>query len=135
MHDSGAVRRNIPGRWEVWLALSIPIAFLALGSSLAGVVADETYAKETENWAGQAVGQDIANLIAYPVMVLLAFAAKRGSLRAYLAWTGVVAYSAYTFAIYAFSLHFGRLFLVYVAVFGLWSTRSPEVSLLSIPYA
>jgi hypothetical protein len=101
------------------LWLSLPIALLAVAASLAGVIVDETYAKETENWAGQAVGQDIANLVAYPVMLLLAFAAGRGSLRAYLAWTGVVAYSAYTFAIYSFALNFSRLFLVYVAVFGL----------------
>jgi hypothetical protein len=118
MNDSPALGTT-RSRPPVWLWLSLPIALLALAASLAGVFVDETYAKETENWAGQAVGQDIANLVAYPVMLLLALAAGRGSVRAYLAWTGVVAYSAYTFAIYAFAVNFSRLFLVYVAVFGL----------------
>lgn len=102
-----------------WLWLSVPIAVLAVGASVVGILVDRVYAGETANWAGQAVGQDVTNLVAYPVLLLLAPAAGRGSLRAYLAWTGVLAYSVYTYAIYAFSVRFGPLFLVYVAVFGL----------------
>ncbi|MGH8945005.1 MAG: hypothetical protein ACRDVL_02515 [Acidimicrobiia bacterium] len=97
----------------------MPIAVLAIAASAAGILLESVYTKETDNWAGQAVGQDVANLIAYPALLLLALAAGRGSLRAYLAWTGVLAYSVYAYAIYAFSVHFGPLFLVYVAVFGL----------------
>lgn len=118
MNDSTAQGTSRPGS-TAWLLLSLPIAVLAIAASLAGVSVDETYAKETENWAGQAIGQDIANLVAFPAMLLLAFAARRGSLRAYLAWTGVAAFSVYSFAIYAFAVNFGRFFLLYVAVFGL----------------
>jgi hypothetical protein len=102
-----------------WLWLSVPIALFALAASLAGILIDSVYAKETANWAGQAVGQDIANLFLYPVLVALAFLAARGSLRGYLAWAGLLAYSVYTYAVYAFATHFGPLFLLHVAILGL----------------
>jgi hypothetical protein len=110
------VRRRFP----FWLWLSLPIAVLAVTGSIIGIVLEERiYGAETPNWAAQSVGQDIANLVAYPLLVLLALLAGRGSLRAYLTWTGVLAYSAYTYTIYAFDIHFGPLFLVWVAVLGL----------------
>ena len=102
-----------------WLWLSLPITVLAFAGSLAGILVGDIYAEETADWAGQAVGQDIANLFLYPLLLGLAYLAARGSLRAYLAWTGLLAYSAYTYAIYAFAIHFGPLFLLYVAVLGL----------------
>jgi hypothetical protein len=103
-----------------WLWLSLPIAVLGMTGSVIGIVLDDLiYAEESANWAAQAVGQDIANLVAFPALLLLALAASRGSLRARLAWAGVLAYSAYSYAIYAFDVHFGPLFLVWVAVFGL----------------
>jgi hypothetical protein len=110
-----AVRRGGPR----WLKLTVPIAVLATVASVIGILVDEIYAKETANWAGQGLGQDVGNLIAYPTMLVLAYLATRGSFRAYLACTGVLAYSVYAFAIYVFDIHFGPLFLVYVAVFGL----------------
>ncbi|HEX6197161.1 MAG TPA: hypothetical protein VFZ37_14700 [Jiangellaceae bacterium] len=102
-----------------WLWFSLPIAVLAVAASITGIAVDSVYAQETENWSAQATGQDIANLVAYPAMVVLAILAARGSLRAYLGWLGTLVYSAYTYAIYAFSVQLGPLFLVYVAVFGL----------------
>lgn len=102
-----------------WLWLSVPIATLAIAASLSGIFVDSIYATETENFAAQGVGQDIANLIAYPVLLLLGWAAIRGSVRAYLGWLGVLVYSVYSYAIYAFDVRFNGLFLVYVAVLGL----------------
>ena len=102
-----------------WLWLSVPIATLAIVASLSGVFVDSVYAKETENFAAQGIGQDIANLIAYPVLLVLAWAASRGSVRAYLGWLGILVYSAYSYAIYAFDVRFNALFLVYVVVLGL----------------
>ena len=101
------------------LWFSVPMAVLAIAGSLGGIFIDSIYSKETENWASQAVAQDIVNLAAFTGLLILAVFAVRGSLRAYLAWLGVVGYSAYTFALYTFAVHFGPLFLVYVAVFGL----------------
>lgn len=109
-----------PTRAKVWLWMSIAVAVLAIGASAVGLLAEEqVYGDETPNWAAQAVGQDIANLVAFPLMMILAIAALRGSLRAYIAWLGVVIYSAYSYAIYAFDIHFGPLFLVWVAILGL----------------
>lgn len=102
-----------------FLWFSVPIALLAMAASVAGVVSEGTYAGETSNWAAQAVGQDAVNLAVYPVLLLLARAAARGSLGAYLVWLGVLAYTAYSYVIYAGFTHFGPWFLVYVAILGL----------------
>jgi len=115
--DTSVVAADRPTPW--WLWLSVPIATLAVVASLSGIFVDSVYARETENFAAQGVGQDIANLIAYPVLLLLAWAASRGSVRAYLGWAGVLVYSVYSYAIYAFDVRFNGLFLVYVAVLGL----------------
>jgi hypothetical protein len=58
-------------------------------------------------------------LLAYPALLVLAWLAGRGSLRAYLAWLGVLAYGAYSYLLYAGFVHFSGWFLVYVAVLGL----------------
>jgi len=100
------------------LWLSVPIALLAIVASAIGIFGD-VYDKETDNWAAQAVATDIVNLIAYPALLMLALLAARGSLRAHLAWTGVLGYSVYAYAIYSFDIRFGPLFLVYVAVLGM----------------
>lgn len=108
------------GESSFWLRLVVPIAVLAwVGSVLSLVFEDAIYGKETPNWAAQSVGQDIANLIAFSVLMGAALLAARGSVRARLVAIGLLIYSAYTYAIYAFALHFGPLFLVWVAVFGL----------------
>ena len=91
------------------------------------------YSEETENWVAQAIAQDLVNLVAFLALAILAILAVRGSLRAYLAWLGVVAYGTYTYAIYAFALHFGPLFLVHVAVFGM-SIYTLIVGLMRIDY-
>ena len=107
-------------RAPMWLWLSLPIAALAMAGSAAGILLESVYSKETANWTAQAITTDIVNVgVAYPALLLLAFFASRGSLRAYLAWTGVLAYSVYSYSIYAFSIHFGPLFLIYVAVLGM----------------
>jgi hypothetical protein len=102
-----------------WLWLSVPIALLGISGSMAGILIPEIYANETAGWQTQAIGQDIANLVVLPVMLVLAVAAARGSVRALLAWAGTAVYAAYAYVIYAFAVHFGPLFLLYVAVLGL----------------
>ena len=109
--------RKRPRPWWVWL--SVPVVVLGAAGSLAGILVDSVYEHETRNWAAQAVGQDIANLVVLGAMLVLGYAAAQGSVRAHLAWLGTVAYTVYNYAIYAFAVHFGPLFLLYVAVFGL----------------
>src|SRR5688572_3971152 len=94
-----------------WPLMSIPIAGLAIATSVIGIFVDSIYSKETANWAAQGVGQDVANLVAFPALLLFAWAARRGSMRAYIGWLGTLIYSAYTFVIYAFAIHFGPVFL------------------------
>ena len=116
------------------LALSVPVAALAMIASGAGVFVEATYARETSNWAAQARGQDVVNLVvAYPALLALAWVAARGSVRAYLAWLGVMAYSAYSYLLYAGFLHFSAWFLVYVVVLGL-SCAALVVGLVSVSH-
>ena len=102
------------------LAVSVVAALLATATSLAGMLWPGAYARETAAWAVQGVGQDAANL---PVAMMLVWSAARlrgrGSLVALCAWLGALAYFIYAFAIYGFGVHFGALFLAYVAVLGL----------------
>lgn len=104
----------LPFHW-----LSAPIALLAAFASAAGLLSDMPYAQETAPWAAQAAAQDTVNLVVYPALLVLAVLAARGSLRAHFAWVGVLAYSAYSYLLYAGYVHFSPLFLVYVAVLGL----------------
>lgn len=102
-----------------WLWLTVPLVVLAGGASIAGVLIDSVYEDESANWAAQAVGQDLTNLVAFSALAFFAVLAARGSLRAYLLWLGVLAYGIYAYAIYAFAIGFGPLFLAYVAVLGM----------------
>lgn len=102
------------------LALSVVAAVLATATSLAGLFWPGAYARETAAWAVQGVGQDAANL---PIVGMLLWSAAvlrvRSSLPALCVWLGGLVYLVYAFAIYAFAVHFGALFLAYVAVLGL----------------
>lgn len=107
-------------RLRLLLWVSAPIAVGAMAASAAGVFADGTYAEETEHWAAQAVGQDVVNLfVVYPALLAAAWLARRGSLRAFLVWLGLLVYTAYSYLIYAGFVHFSGWFVVYVAVLGM----------------
>lgn len=78
------------------------------------------YGKETDLLADAATAQDLVGLIVVgPLLLVLGVAGARGSLRAWLSWLGLLSFTVYNYAIYAFSVHFGPLFLVWVAVLGL----------------
>jgi hypothetical protein len=108
----------LPRPWG-WLALSV--ALLAAAASVAGLLAaDRVYARESAALFDAATAQDVVTLVPVaPLVALLAFWAGRGSLGAFLCLPGFLAFTAYNYAIYAFSIHFGSLFLVWVAVLGL----------------
>ena len=132
--DARAANEESKQRHATFILLfTVPMTLLALTRSIAGIFFDAPYSEETENWVAQAVAQDLVNLVAFLALAGLAILAIRGSLRAYLAWLGVVAYSAYTYAIYAFALHFGPLFLIHVAIFGM-SIYALIVGLMRIDY-
>ena len=99
--------------------LSGALAVIATLTSLFGLATDWPYAVETDNWRLQAQGQDAGNLLAVAVLIAGLAGARRGSLRGLLLWVGALLYLAYTFVLYAVTIHFGPLFPAYVACLGL----------------
>lgn len=106
---------------RLWLGLSSTATLLIAVGAVVGLTAtDRIYGRETEVLVDAAVAQDLVGLtILAPLLLVLGVAAARGSLRAYLGWLGGLAFTAYNYAIYAFSVQFGPLFPVWVAVLGL----------------
>lgn len=100
-------------------ALSGGLAAVAILTSLLGLATEWPYAAETANWRLQASGQDVGNLLAVAVLVTGLIGARRGSLRGLFSWLGSLLYLAYAFVLYAMTIHFGPLFLGYVAGLGL----------------
>jgi len=105
----------------LWTGTSVIVAALTALTSLCGLLLEETCARETASWAARAAGQDAANLLVAVALLFAALFVRRSSLRAYLAWLGLLVYLVYAFAIYAFAVRFQFLFPVYVAVLGLSS--------------
>lgn len=98
---------------------SVLIATLVTVASVMGIVNPNIYSHETANWAQQAIGQDIGNLLAVVVFLISTYFLRKGSLNAFFIWIGTSFYFIYAYLIYAFFIHFNGLFLVYVAVLGL----------------
>lgn len=105
----------------LWAWLSVSAAALAGAGSLLGLLAPgRLYGQETSELLTAALAQDLVNLfLVSPLMLILAVCARRGSLKSGLCLIGFLAFTVYNYAIYAFSIHFGPLFLVWVAVLGL----------------
>ena len=101
------------------LWLSVLDALFVLIASVVGILLKNTYVRETPAWAVQAIGQDMVNVVAVVVLFVAAYFVNKGSMRALLVWGGVLLYLLYAYVIYAFDIHFNRLFLVYVAIVGL----------------
>jgi len=102
------------------LLLTIPLAFLTALASYAGVFLENTYSRETMNYAAQGIGQDAVNLfIVAPLLLISAlFAYRRNKLGLFI-WSGALFYLVYSYTIYAFALHFNSLFLIYCMILGL----------------
>lgn len=124
---------SAPRRSGLLIGMSLVIAVLVTVASVLGLIASWPYQDETENWVLQARGQDIGNLLAVVVLVVSAIRMRAGSFGAAPWWMGALFYLLYAYIVYAFAVHFGRLFLVYVAILGLvfftlviaLSTREP----------
>jgi len=101
--------------------LSASAALLSIIGCIVGLLAPSSiYGEETTALADAATAQDLVGLVVVgPLLLILGVAGARGSLRAWLSWLGLVSFTAYNYAIYTFSVHFGPLFLVWVAVLGL----------------
>jgi hypothetical protein len=105
---------------RIWLWLSLTATVLMAVARAAGIFLPGTYARETPSWAAQAVGQNAANLfVVVPAMFIAMHFVNRGPARATLVWLGLLIYVVYSYILYAFFIHFGAWFLVYVAALGL----------------
>ncbi|TFC82741.1 hypothetical protein E3T23_03760 [Cryobacterium cheniae] len=115
----GLTARGDRSRGTLLVVASFVISALVTFASLLGLFAFWPYQLETENWVLQARGQDIGNLIAVVLLVVSAIRMRAGSPRAAQLWMGTLLYLLYAYLVYAFAVHFSRLFLVYVAILGL----------------
>src|SRR4051812_41748888 len=97
------------------LVWSVAISLLAMATSVMGLLDRSVYGEETKNWATQARGQDVGNLLAVVILLLSAHRYYRGSRRAGLVWLGTLLYVVYAFIVYSMAVHFNALFLAYVA--------------------
>jgi len=107
-------------RGDKWLWMSIGAAILAIAGSITALSVRSIYSGLTPAFLPQAIAQDIASLaVVSPSWLLLAVLALRGSVHAKLLWLGVTTFTVYNYVIYTFSVPFGPLFPLWVAVLGL----------------
>lgn len=100
------------------LWLTAPIAMLLAIAAGSGLLVEGLY-RDVPDLVAQAKGQDLLSLAAVlPVLLVTAWMAGRGSLRARLIWLGGLAYLVYTYASFAFAIQYNPLFLVYIALLG-----------------
>jgi hypothetical protein len=99
------------------------VALLLAALSLGGLAWPAAYAGETASWRAQAIAQDWFDLaVAAPALAIASLWSRRGvrgSVRARLVQAGLLLYTVYVAAIYAFAIHLNALFLVYCAALGL----------------
>ena len=100
--------------------LSIIAGLLVLAASLTAVLWNGLYANEVTSYATQAIGQDWINVVwVIPLYALVLYFLRQGSLRARLAWLGLLTYFVYTYIMYAVSVVHNQMFLVYVAAYSI----------------
>jgi len=106
-------------RISLWLTVATAVASAA-GCVVALLQPPAVYGDETRALADAATAQDLVGLgVVVPLLLILSLAAARGSLTCWLGCLGCLGFTVYNYAIYAFSIHFGPLFLAWVAVLGL----------------
>ena len=103
------------------LIWSLAISVLVIAASVLGLADPGVYEEETKNWATQAKGQDIGNLLAAATLLVSGYGSAKSSHRATMVWLGTLFYLVYAYIVYAMAVHFNELFLVYVAALGLSS--------------
>jgi len=99
-------------------AMSWAMGALLIVAALPGALITGLY-KDPAKLVAVDRGTDVVALAVAPALVISMILAGRGSARALLVWAGLVGWVLYNYVIYAFSLHFNPLFLVYVALVSL----------------
>ena len=97
--------------------ISVLLAILISIVSLAGMLVNSFYAKESFNWQIQALGQDEIDLyVITPVLLMTGLNFSKNNRALTLLWAGTLLYVIYTFLIYCFDIHFNHLFPVYCLI-------------------
>jgi hypothetical protein len=99
------------------------LAVIASAASAVGVFRPGIF-RDPAMTVGNAQGTALVILVvAIPTLIVSMLVALRGSLRAVIVWLGALGYILYNAIVYAFSISFNGLFLVYVAMLSLalWS--------------
>jgi hypothetical protein len=105
---------------KVWIRLSLLAGVLMVVVSAAGLFTATVYEKEHISWAAQGFGQDVINVfLVFPALLVCVYFIRKNSLRAVLVWLGLLVYMTYSYVLYAFFMHFGSWFLVYIATLSL----------------
>lgn len=126
----------MPVRTPWWLALVAPLTALGVLVAALGLLLDSAYEHETSEWVLQAHAQDAVDLlVAFPAVAIAAWLTRRGSRPAHYALVGALVNVAYAHVIYAFSVHFGPLFLGHVAVLSMtaWSLVGASIAAAGLP--
>ena len=101
------------------LGLSHAAAIVLALTSAAGLWLPGIYAKETPSWAAQGVGQDVVDLFfVAPLLAFCAFQVGKGRRIFLFPLEGILFYLIYSFVLYAFCVHFNRIFFLYCAGLG-----------------
>lgn len=104
---------------------NLSVLSLALAAALAvvsvfGAFFSSTYERDAPSMAAQGMGQDLVDLfLVVPLLVISLTLVLKGSRAAHFIFGGTVLYILYSFVIYAFGVHFNRLFLLYCLILGL----------------
>lgn len=111
------VRPRTRARWSPGHVAAAVVVVLATIASLGGLLVDGFYTDGA--WARSAFrGSDLATLaVAVPVMAGALVLSLRGSLRGRLVLLGMLAYSTYNYAFYAFGAEFSDWFLLHATAF------------------
>lgn len=118
MRDIPSLRLQKPALRNAF-RLCVAIAILMVIASAAGLLIDGLYTDGA--WAREALrGGDLTTLaVAVPVLIGSLVLARRGSQAAQAVWLGVLAYSVYNYAYFAFGAEFNDIFVLHIALFSL----------------
>ncbi len=105
------------GRPRTELVLTAVLVILAIPVHLAGLFVSSLY-RDPALLIPQNLGTDLVTVGVMVPLCAFAAAAMRRSARARLVWLGALGYFVYAYGMYALGVHWNRLFLAYVALFG-----------------
>lgn len=111
--------RNPPNRLRTAHRVSTMMATLMVLSSVGGLLITALYQDPPATSAFLRASDLVTLVVAVPALLVASMLGLRGSVRAQLMWAGMLAYSVYTYAFYAFGTVFNDLFLLHVALFSM----------------